>query len=307
MTGFGTATRPWVTPTGDAVLEVEVRSVNGRHLDVRVRQPWGAGAEQAVRQLAEARCGRGRVDVTVTLRPPAAAIATDVGAVESLGVEPVRLRQVLRAAAEVHAVALEVGLEISASNALDFLRFAAVSSRPATTAGTPDPPPFLEDVVVEAVDAMVGFRTAEGDALHGVLATLMAMLRADVARIAALADAQGAPLAARLHRRVRELCDAARVQAPDETRLAQEVALLAAKGDVAEEIARLAMHLDRATDVLAAAAAPGQGRTLEFVAQELLREFTTIGSKIVSHEAASIVIDAKGTLERIREQVSNVE
>ena len=64
---------------------------------------------------------------------------------------------------------------------------------------------------------------------------------------------------------------------------------------------------DQLVRPLAAPASSGQGRTLEFIGQELLREFTTIGSKIVSHEGASIVIDAKGTLERIREQVSNVE
>jgi uncharacterized protein (TIGR00255 family) len=107
--------------------------------------------------------------------------------------------------------------------------------------------------------------------------------------------------------RVRELCDAASVPAPDEGRIAQEVALLAAKSDVSEELARIASHLARFDETLAAPAAPGQGRTLEFVAQELVREVTTIGSKIGSHVAAALVIDAKGTLERIREQVQNVE
>jgi len=97
------------------------------------------------------------------------------------------------------------------------------------------------------------------------------------------------------------------VPMPDEVRIAQEVALLATKSDVSEELARIGSHLARFDETLAAPAAPGQGRTLEFVGQELVREVTTIGSKIGNHVAAALVIDAKGTLERIREQVQNVE
>ena len=114
-------------------------------------------------------------------------------------------------------------------------------------------------------------------------------------------------LGERVLARVRELCQAAQVAMPDDARLHQEIALLASKADVAEELARLDMHLSRMDAVLSAPATVGQGRTLEFVAQELLREITTIGSKVVNHAAAARVIDAKGTIERIREQVSNVE
>ena len=82
---------------------------------------------------------------------------------------------------------------------------------------------------------------------------------------------------------------------------------MVARGDVAEELARIASHLTQLREVVGSAAAPGQGKTLEFLAQELLREITTIGSKITSHDGSRIVIEAKGTIERIREQVHNVE
>lgn len=306
MTGFGTATRPWDTAEGTYALEVEARSVNGRHLEVRVKQPWGPAVEQAIRSLAEARCGRGRIDVTVALRTAAAA-ATGTDALAAVGVDPSRVQAVVRAVIEARAVALQAGLEVSPPTALELLKFSVAPQRASAEAGLPAPPAFLEALAAEALDGLVAFRVTEGEALRGVLAELVARLRVDVDRVATLVVDQMQPLADRLHRRVRELCEAAKAQPPDETRLAQEVALLAARADVAEELARLAMHLHRMDEVLAAPASSGQGRTLEFIGQELLREFTTIGSKIVSHEGASIVIDAKGTLERIREQVSNVE
>jgi uncharacterized protein (TIGR00255 family) len=87
--------------------------------------------------------------------------------------------------------------------------------------------------------------------------------------------------------------------------VAQEVALLVAKADVAEELARIDSHLAQARAVLAESARTGQGKTLDFLSQELLREITTIGGKI--QQGSAIVIEAKGIVGRIREQVQNVE
>jgi uncharacterized protein (TIGR00255 family) len=244
--------------------------------------------------------------VTVALRTATAA-SVGIDALAAIGVDPTRMQAVVRAVLETRAIALQAGLEVSPPSVMELLKFSAATPRVAADAGLPSPPAFLEAVAAEALDGLVAFRVTEGEALRGVLVELVARVRVDVDRVARLVVDQMQPLADRLHRRVRELCEAAKAQAPDETRLAQEVALLAARADVAEELARLAMHLHRMDEVLAAPASSGQGRTLEFIGQELLREFTTIGSKIVSHEGASIVIDAKGTLERIREQVSNVE
>jgi uncharacterized protein (TIGR00255 family) len=93
----------------------------------------------------------------------------------------------------------------------------------------------------------------------------------------------------------------------DRDRLAQELALLVVRGDVSEELARISSHLEQARSVLAAAPEVGQGKTLDFLSQELLREVTTIGSKITAHAGSAVVINAKRTIERIREQVQNVE
>jgi uncharacterized protein (TIGR00255 family) len=328
MTGFGAAARPFVGAHAPVGVEVEVRSVNGRHLDVRIRQPFGPRVEHELRARIEAQLGRGRVELAVTLRPAPIELGVEGNAHASSPASPAwqselvwpidldlgptitaaRVDATLRAAAEIVERGRRASLELAAPNALEVLRFLHSLQR-AQTAADPAaaPPSFLAELVDEALGELVEFRRREGEALATELAALATALREQTAKIAELAKDEPARWAERVRVRVRELCDAASVPAPDDVRMAQEVALLAAKSDVSEELARIASHLARFDETLAAPAAPGQGRTLEFVAQELVREVTTIGSKIGSHVAAALVIDAKGTLERIREQVQNVE
>jgi uncharacterized protein (TIGR00255 family) len=104
-----------------------------------------------------------------------------------------------------------------------------------------------------------------------------------------------------------DACAAALGTRVDGEQLARELALVLARADVSEELARARAHLVQAREVIAAEAGPGQGKTLDFLAQELVRELTTAGSKVADHEGARSVIAAKGTIERIREQVQNVE
>lgn len=307
MTGFGTATRGWNVDDAAFTAEVEARSVNGRHLEVRVRQPWGVAVEQSVRKLVEARCGRGRIDVTITCTRASASATLPSESLAVLGVDPERLRAVIDAAIQTAMLGRRAGLEVLAPTPVELLRLSATPGRASSESALPAAPAFLDALATEALDALAQFRATEGEALRSVLAELVLELRSALDRITVHVATDAAPYAERLHKRVRELCEGAGVALPDPTRLAQEVAILAARADIAEELARVAMHLARTEDVLAAPASSGQGRTLEFVAQELLREFTTIGSKMISHAGAQVVIDAKGTLERLREQVSNVE
>jgi uncharacterized protein (TIGR00255 family) len=308
MTGFGAAVRAMPGEGTPTQLDVEVRSVNGRHLDLRIRQPFGPRIEHGLRARIEARFGRGRIELSLAVRSRLATSEPGDDALGSVGVDPSRVLAVVRASTEIVAIAAREKLEVCPPNAVEVLRFLAASSRASTSeAQAPEPPPFLDALVDEALDGLADFRAREGDALTAVIAALVGELRGQIDRIAALAQGDGPRIAERLRTRVRELVGDAQGPALDETRLAHEVALLVSRGDVAEELARLHIHLARVDDTLAAPASAGQGRTLEFVAQELLREITTIGSKIASHVAAGIVIDAKGTIERIREQVSNVE
>lgn len=306
MTGFGAASRTWEpAPASRATLEVEARFVNARHLELKIRQPFGARVDHEIRGHVEARLGRGRVDVTVVVRALHASAATD--GIAAWGVEPARLDALLSALAQTTAIARERGLELSPPNVLDVLRFASTPTRTTGAEPEPEPPAFLGELVAQALDALAGFRRGEGLALAEVLLGLHDELAASVAAIAAWVRDEGGTQRERLAARLHELCAAAAVAPPDDHRVAQELAILAGKADVSEELARLDMHLARMREVIAAPAATGQGRTLEFVAQELLREVTTIGSKVASHAAAARVIDAKATIERIREQVCNVE
>jgi len=328
MTGFGAAARPFVGAHAPVGVEVEVRSVNGRHLDVRIRQPFGPRVEHELRARIESRLGRGRVELAVTLRPAASELGLEGSAHASSPVGPAwqselvwpidldlgpaitaaRVDATLRAAAEIVERGRRASLELAPPNALEVLRFLhSLQRAPSAADPAAAPPPFLGELVDEALAELVAFRRREGEALAVELASLASTLREQTAKVAELARDEPARWAERVRARVRELCDAALVPAPDDVRIAQEVALLAVKSDVSEELARIASHLARFDETLAAPAAPGQGRTLEFVGQELVREVTTIGSKIGSHVAAALVIDAKGTLERIREQVQNVE
>jgi uncharacterized protein (TIGR00255 family) len=306
MTGFGAAAQTWESPDGPTAITVEARSVNGRHLEVRVRSPWGIGVEQLVRRHVEARCGRGRVDVAIALGRAAEGVTAEVDALGRVGVDRQRIAAAIDACVEATAMARRAGLEVLPVNILELIRN-STAVRAGSEAASPGPPDVLEPLVVQAVEAMLAFRETEGAALGEVLRRAVNSLRGDVDRVELLARDQARPVTARLARRVRELCEAAGTAPPDESRLVQELAIVAMRGDIAEEIARLGLHLTRMLEVLDAAATPGQGRTLEFVAQEVLRELTTVGSKIIDGEGAQLVIDAKGTLERVREQVSNVE
>jgi uncharacterized protein YicC (UPF0701 family) len=227
---------------------------------------------------------------------------------KALAVERGRVEQTIRAAVEVVRMA-QTSLHLAPVSALEILRSCQVPLRGPTPSAEspPAPPEFLPEAVDEALDALCTFRDREGEALAAAIGELARELAEQVQRLEACLPPEGERLAERITARVQELCARLGTEVVDRERLAQEIAVIVARGDVAEELARIASHLTQLRETLDGPAASGQGKTLEFVAQELLREITTIGSKITSHEGSRLVIAAKGTLERIREQVHNVE
>jgi uncharacterized protein (TIGR00255 family) len=308
MTGYGTASRRWVADDGPWSVDVEARSVNARFLEVKVRQPYGAGIEQTLRRRVEGRVGRGRVELTIHLRATVPEEVDRNDALEYLGVERGRVEQTIRAAAEVARMA-HSSLHLSQASALEILRFCQTVPRGPTPSveSPPTPPEFLPEVVDEAVDALCSFRDREGEALAVAIGQLAAELAEQVERLEACLPPERERLAERVTARLSELCARLGTDSVDRERVAQEIAVVVARGDIAEELVRIASHLTQLRETVQATAASGQGKTLEFVAQELLREITTVGSKITSHEGSRLVIASKGTLERIREQVHNVE
>lgn len=301
MTGFGAATRIITIDGAPQVLGVELRSVNQRFLEIKARQPFGLASEQDLRRRIEAQLGRGRVDLLVHLQPQG-------GASES-GVDVSRHTPLLIQLRELTALARSNGLELGPTNPLDVLRFlTSQRAGPAAALETPQAaPPELGEVMDEALAALAGMREREGAALVQVLGALADELagHAEVLRQSLAGEAER--LQDRLAEKIAALCARAGVSPPSPERVAQEVAVLVQRGDIEEELARLASHLAQVWGVLTAPAQVGQGKTLDFLSQELFREITTIGSKITSHAGSAAVIAAKATIERMREQVQNVE
>ena len=294
MTGFGAATRTVGQGEGRQVLGVELRSVNQRFFEIKIRQPFGAAEEHAIRRGVEARLGRGRVDVLVHLQAAGA----------TAGLEPGRVAEVLAQLREIERQAAAAGVTLAAPSSLDVLRQVGVRVSADTPAAAPAE---LSAVLDEALTALCAMRELEGLALTSALAGLADELE-DHARILREGLAgESERLQDRVAERIAALCARAGVSPPAPERLAQEVAALVQRGDIEEELARLASHLGQWRGVLAAPALAGQGKTLDFLSQELFREITTIGSKITSHAGSAVVIAAKGAVERMREQVQNVE
>lgn len=307
MTGFGVAERAW--PERGLRVHVELRSVNARYLELKMRMPFGAAVEHRVRRIAEARLGRGRVDLAIRVDGADTSGSAAGDPLAALGIERDKVATILEGLASIRDQAHRASFQVSHPSALELLRFlmSGMPERGPGSSPAQEAPEFIDELIEEALGRLVAMRVAEGDALAQVLTASFAELERQVVQIEGSLVGEAERLLTQLVTR----CNAvlARVDAGtvDRERLAQELALLLTRGDVAEELARIASHLAQARAVLAATPEPGQGKTLEFLSQELLREVTTIGSKITSHTGSAVVIEAKRSIERIREQVQNVE
>lgn len=299
MTGFGGA-------KGEVLgrhLSVEVRSFNHRFLEVKLRLPSGLAdplLDQLLREVVRKKVHRGSLVITVS---ESAAKTATAG---------LRLdRELLRAYAEsVSTAARELGRtdELRVQNEPQLLQF--VLSQPGVLmagdslmSGAEEYLTQFAPLLESALEKLDKSRAREGDALKadllGRLSTI-SRLREEVAKMTALTPEQQKR---RLGERLQRLLDG---QAPiDQQRLAQEVALFADRIDVSEELTRLRAHLDEFVR-LCESQAP-VGRQLDFLMQEMNREANTLTSKAQSAEVAARVVAMKAELERLREQVQNVE
>jgi uncharacterized protein (TIGR00255 family) len=287
MTGFGAGRGA----AGGEELDVEIRSVNHKFCEVKVRLPRELAAlEVDAAKAVRERLARGGIDVTVRRAGAAGAVAprVDVPLAEAYA----------RAFAELQArLALPGALtlaDIVGSEGVIRLDERALDVEAAREA--------LRSALGAALDALVEMRAREGEALARDVGGRLDAVEALVARAAALVPHAVEHHRARLAERVEELT---RGLALDPGRLAQEVALFADRTDVAEEVTRLASHVAQARALLASA--EPAGRKLEFLVQEMHREVNTIGSKSQSAEIAAVIVAAKAEVERMREQVQNVE
>jgi len=293
MTGF--ARGSGVLADGTA-FAWEVRSVNGRGLDLRLRLPSGLDAlEPALRDAAGKRLKRGNVSATLTLKREERPRLTP---------DPAALEQALQ-------LALDLAARIPGSPPP---RAEALLALPGVMrAEQPEPDEAAEEAkraelaaaFARALDGLVMARRAEGEKLHGIIAGLLDEIAA--LREAAVTEAAGQPEAqrARMLEQLSALLGESGTARVPEERLAQEVALLAQKSDVREELDRLAAHIEGARALLKAG--EGAGRKLDFLTQEFVREANTLCSKSASVPLTRIGLDMKAAIERLREQAANVE
>jgi uncharacterized protein (TIGR00255 family) len=292
MTGF--AREAGALPDGSAYA-IEIKSVNGRGLELRLRLPPGLDAlEPALREAAAKRLKRGNVQVQVTLRAEARA---------PLAPDPVALERAVEIAT---ALARRLGAEPPRAEAL--LALPGVLRAEATEPGEAEEEArraALLAAAERALAALVASRGAEGARLAAILHALLDEIAALHAAAAHEAHGQPEQQRARLTESLATLLDdAARGRIPEE-RLAQEVALLAAKSDVREELDRLGAHIAAARALVAEGA--GAGRKLDFLVQEFVREANTLCSKSASVALTRTGLELKAAIERLREQAANVE
>ena len=274
----------------------DLRSVNARGLDIRVRVPdWVDGLEQTLRALVTKRVARG--SVTVSLR------------LQSNGTEPAQelneaqLDRVLTAMMRIEAEAMARGLSLTASSAADLITVRGVMD----TAHQQSDPAEVRAALVEdfapVLDSFIASRNSEGAALEDVLNGQVDQIAALVSQADTVAEARKDEQADRMRAAMARVIDAH--DGVDEQRIAQELALIAVKADVTEEIDRLRTHVDAARSLLGAGGAVG--RKLDFLMQEFNREANTLCSKAQSAPLTAVGLELKTVIEQMREQVQNVE
>jgi uncharacterized protein (TIGR00255 family) len=293
MTGFASVTRE----DERATMTVTIKSLNHRYLDLQLRIPQSLAVVEAdVRTLIGKRVARGRVELSLSLQLR-----------QMPGVEVEFNAEFAQAVAAALDRAREMGLVAGALTPGDLLRFPqALSIRDRQPSDDDSLQGALAGQAREAVsqgltdlDAM---RALEGQHLRVDLDQRRSFVADLVERIAGAADEGRAAMEERIAGRVREL--RSDLQA-DETAVAQEIVRMAARSDISEEVARFRAHVAHWSS-LSDSAEPC-GRKLDFLLQEMNREINTIGSKADGLHVSELVIAAKAELEKMREQVQNVE
>jgi uncharacterized protein (TIGR00255 family) len=292
MTGFASLTRE----DERGVISVTIRAVNHRFLDLQLRVPPSlADVESRLRALLQKRLARGRIELTLSAQ------------LRQTPTPHVELQEdFARALAAAIDVARDRGLvkgELTPGDLLRLPQAFVIRDRAADAEPLGDVlGPAVEAAVGEGIDQLESMRVREGEHLAADLGARKSALAGLIEGLAAAADTGRASLEARLTERARELMT---LVPADPNALAQEVVRVAQRSDISEEVTRFRGHLAH-WDALAASPEPC-GRKLDFLLQEMNREINTIGSKADGLQISELIIQAKAELERMREQVQNVE
>lgn len=275
----------------------DIRSVNGKGLELRLRVPdWVDGLELALRADLQKAMGRGNVSLSLKL-------AREAGEGPALRVNEEVLAGVLAALGRAEQAAMSAGVTLGQATAADVLAMRGVLE---TGAAEEDTAPVRAAILADLPALLAAFnamRAAEGAALAGVISGQLDRIGVLVAEARALAEARKDKASETLRAALARLLE--NTDGFDETRVAQELALLAVKQDVTEETDRLTAHVAAARELLADTAPVG--RRFDFLMQEFLREANTLLSKSQDLALTRTGLDLKTVIDQMREQVQNVE
>jgi uncharacterized protein (TIGR00255 family) len=287
MTGFGAADGT----IGDARASVEIRTVNHRFFSPNIKLPQAfARWEGEIREILRQKIARGHVSLTARIDR-----ATASGPI----IDEIRLAQYATTLKELQKKH-SLGGEVDLATVLRLPDVVAVPSEEMdSSAGE-----ALAAIVNKAADNLILMRRAEGAQLAAFLVERVAAVETRLARVEKRAPIRLKEQHERVKRTVSELVGAA---GADPQRIAQEIAILADKLDVAEELDRFRSHLAAFRETAQSKTADPVGKRLGFILQEMVREANTIGSKASDAQIQEDVIATKEELERIREQVENLE
>ena len=288
MTGYGRSEEAWSGGT----VTAELRSVNHRFCEIVVRLPKVLSSlEEELKRMIQQRCARGRVELTVSVSG-----GKDAG--KQLSLDQALARQ-------YHGLLRDLKKQLRLSGSIDVAMLAGyrdlitVSDRPI------DEKRLLQTakrVTVKAVSILDQMRRREGAALTKDVKQRLNIVREEIGCVEQRAPHVAQEYLLRLKARVSKLAELPEL---DEGRLSQELALYADRCDISEEATRLGSHLAQFETALQSE--EPVGRTLDFLLQEIGREVNTIGSKANDADIAMHVVRLKGELEKIREQVQNIE
>ncbi|MBN1154040.1 YicC family protein [candidate division KSB1 bacterium] len=289
MTGYG---RGEVKRNGKEVL-VEIRSLNNRYLDISLRlSRMYTLMEDEVRNMIREKLSRGRINVVVTFKentvPKNGSSFINMEVASSFFEQLRQLKEKLHLSGKIRLEHLLAHPELFTAEVEDLPGEEMVS--------------ILKEAVSEALDNLQAMRLSEGEELSADLTKRIKLLDEWITDIETLSTARIANEYTKLRERVGALITNREI---DETRLEQEISIMASKIDVTEECIRFRSHNKLFLDFLNSETAVG--RKLNFLLQEMTREANTIGSKAYDSEIAHLVVLIKEEVEKIREQVQNIE
>lgn len=289
MTGYGRSEQH----NGHFACKAEIRSVNNRFIEINIRLPkYLAALELPIKKLIKSKCARGSFDLFLNLEKNDDSSA-DLEVKPNLGMAS----QYFKAFKQIKE---ELGLagEIPIEALLDMKDI--IKMEPLTVDESQES--MILETVAAALSSLIEMRREEGENLQTDLAGRLKGIRQLTETIRERQPVVLEEYRNRLHEKIKTLTEGMEL---DETRLAQETALLADRCDISEEITRLGSHLEQFNNLFQKEGA--LGRKLEFITQEINRETNTIGSKSVDYQISQNVIEIKSLLEKIREQLQNIE